>query len=101
MASETTSYRSPRTTGIGEDSVVDGLTITHGLVGPKKAWKEYLEACGRTVYFLHRDEIDSAFVVGALRPCWIAVASAVDDADRVVAAIIAGVVAGVGQECTL
>ena len=32
--------------------------ITHGLVGPKKAWKEYLEACGRTVYFLHRDEID-------------------------------------------
>ncbi len=33
--------------------------ITHGAIGPKQAWKDFLKACGRPVRFLHRDEYDS------------------------------------------
>ena len=38
--------------------------ITHGAIGPKQAWKDFLEECGRPVHFLHRDEF-SEFPAGA------------------------------------
>jgi hypothetical protein len=38
--------------------------LTHGLTGPREAWKSFLETLDRPVLFYHKDEFENAGIQG-------------------------------------
>ncbi len=49
-------WLSPQTYGC------DLCKLTHGVAGSKKAWKDFLEGCGRPVSFMHRDAYEKSAI---------------------------------------
>ena len=40
----------------------DLCRLTHGMTGSKKAWKDFLQRCGRPVFFMHRDAYEKSSI---------------------------------------
>ena len=46
----------------------DLCRLTYGLIRPKRSWTEFVEACGRPVHFIYRDQYGAVMVDGPEEP---------------------------------